>query len=127
MTTRNDVLRDMVDALDPMSPGETRISSEIDFHLLSVMCILSVRSDVMIATFPIGGGVSTVALRALGVDPVRVPDSAIARLAPYREAFAAVQRAWLEFAAYRNPPCPPNPIAADLVEFTKTLALPNPG
>lgn len=123
MATRNDVLREMVDELYPMAEGQTLSPTSIDFHLLSVICLLCVRSDVLAKTLPIKGGVCADALRDLGVDPVRVPVSVLEKLIPYREAFAAVQRAWLQFAGYRNPPCPPNPIAKELVALTKQLGL----
>jgi hypothetical protein len=114
-------MKALLEQMYPIDPQPTVPADAVDFHLLSVILLLSTRGDVLNRTLPIGGSPSAAALHELGVQPDRVPQEAIERLQPFREGFAAVQRAWLTLAGYENPPCPPNAVARQIVDATAGL------
>jgi hypothetical protein len=118
---RSDVLRRIIPQIFPMSAAPTMPTEEIDFHLLSVMFVLALSPATLNETFPIGGPVSATALHNLGVDPVLVTNESIAVLEQYRSAFSTMAVAWLAFAAYTEPPCPPYNVLASIVQGTKSL------
>jgi hypothetical protein len=121
MATRQTVLRTLIEQIYPLRPGETKRSEDVDFHLLAVMLLLSTRGDVLARVFPASQATDPRALYELGVDSTRIPPALIEPLRIHREAFAAVQIAWLDLAGYTDPPCPPDPIANRVVERTKDL------
>lgn len=121
MSGQRNVYQQTLQKLYPFRPaGET---TALDYHKLAVVFALSTRDDLLGAVFPFNGEPNPDALYAanIGIDTTRVSREDIARLAPYREAFAGVQRAWMDLSNYEEPPCPSQARLTKVVEVTKQL------
>jgi hypothetical protein len=125
VSNKDQVLQQVMTELYPSkTPADVpKPDTEIDYHRLAVLFALCTRGDLLARTFPFGGQPNGAALFAanIGIDTGRISAAEIERLAPYREAFASVVRAWLELSEYTNPPCPKDARLAHVVQATKEL------
>ena len=122
MSEKRDIYQQALQKLYPFQPSDDA-GRALDYHKLAVIFALSTRDDLLAAVFPFEGKPDPDAFDKanIGIDMSRIPKKDIEKLAPYRESFAGVLRAWLEFSNYEEPPCPSQTRLTKIVEVTKQL------
>lgn len=122
--TKEQVKAQLIERLFPTrQPAPGVDLKPFDYHRLALLFALSTRGDLLADTFPFRGKPQPDKLLGanIGLDLKRVTTEDVLRLAPYREAFAAVQLAWLDLTDYKQPPCPDDGRLAQIVEVTKNI------
>jgi hypothetical protein len=95
-----------------------------DYHLISLIIILSLDEETRRRTFPDDGAVNPEPLFEAYqgvVDRTRVSDDHVRALSRYREAFRGVKMAWAALDGYNPEPCPTPAAIKALAEATKDL------
>jgi hypothetical protein len=114
---------ELLSRLYPAADTPAVARDAVNYHLLGVLMALATRDDLLAETLPPSGGANPSALKGakIGLDPSRIPDEAIRKLAKYREHFAGIQRAWLEISGYEDPPCPDDRRLSFVVDATRKV------
>jgi hypothetical protein len=120
--TQNEEI-DVIHLLFPKGPELRVTSSDVDMIRWAFFIVMCTHAPLFQATFPTTGGFNPRPVIDAGLfteeELSRTPDVFYAKLAAHRAVLAGVQEGWYQFGNYTDPPCPPDPDFAALVDLIK--------